>query len=195
MMRHLAFVAAVFVAAAAGCGSPQPHFYTLSSMGTASQGGTPANVSVVVGPVSIRPVFDQPQIVVTTGPNQVTFDEFNRWATPLPDDISRVVAQDLVSVLGTPHVTLFKQSMNAESDYRVAIDIQAFDSTLGEAASLNAAWIVRRARDGKSQAGRTSVREVPGDKGFDALAAAHSRAIARLSGDIGTAIRQLQQKP
>jgi ABC-type uncharacterized transport system auxiliary subunit len=70
---------------AAGCASPQSHFYTLSRTvaPTATATPTPLNVSVVVGPVSIPAIVDLPQIVVSTGPNQVSLDEFNRWASPL----------------------------------------------------------------------------------------------------------------
>ena len=57
----------------------------------------------------------------------------------------------------------------------------------------NAVWIVRRAKDGRSQTGRTTVREPTGDKSFDALAAAHSRALARLSQDVADAIRALDR--
>ena len=37
------------------------------------------------------------------------------------------------------------------------------------------------------------VREVPGDKSFDALAAAHSRALSRVSQDIADAVRTLSR--
>ena len=56
-------------------------------------------------------------------------------------------------------------------------------------------WIVRRARDGKSETGRTTVREPATDKGYDALAAAHSRALGRMSQDIADAIRALDRAP
>lgn len=195
-MRRLASIAALCTTAiiAAGCASPTTHFYTLSA--TALPAGAPASrpsgLSVIVGPVSIPVLLDQPQIVLSTGPNQVSFDEFNRWATPLAADISRVLALDLMEELGTPRVSLALQSLNADADYRVAIDVQGFDSTLGQAVALNAAWTVRRTRDGKTQTGRTTVHEPANGSGFDALAGAHSRALARLGQDVAGAIRVLQ---
>jgi uncharacterized lipoprotein YmbA len=195
-MRRLASIAALcsIAAIAAGCASPATHFYTLSV--TAAPAGAPAlrpsGLSVLVGPVSIPVLLDQPQIVVSAGPNQVSFDEFNRWATPLAADISRVLALDLMATLGTPRVALAQQTLNAEADYRVAIDVQGFESALGEAATLNAAWTVRNTRDGKTQTGRTSVREPANGNGFDAIAAAHSRALARLSQDIAGVVRAFE---
>ena len=64
-------------------------------------------------------------------------------------------------------------------------------SALGEAAMLDAVWNVRRTKDGKAETGRTTVRETVQEKGYDALAAAHSRALARLSRDIAAAVAAL----
>ena len=75
----------------------------------------------------VVPAIDNvPQIVVNTGPNQVRLDEFNRWASPLQNNIVRVVAQNLVTLLGTPQVTLFQEALNADSEYHVAIEVQSF---------------------------------------------------------------------
>jgi hypothetical protein len=197
-MRRIASTAALctIAAFAAGCASPPSHFYTLSRTATPTGAPTakPANLSVVVGPVSIPAIVDQPQIVVSTGPNQVWLDEFNRWASPLQNNISRVVAENLVSMLGTPRVSLFQQSLNADAEYRVAIEVQSFESAPGEAATLNAVWIVRRTKDGKAETRRTTVREPVAEKGYDALAVAHSRALARLSADIAEMIRALDRE-
>ena len=182
-----------FVLLAAGCAStPASRFYTLSA--TTTPAVTSSDLLVVVGPVSVPAVVDRPQIVVTAGPNQMRLEEFNRWASPLQDNISRVVAQNLVMMLGTPRVALSSQTVSAtDVGYRVAVEVQSFDSTLGEAATLDAAWIVRRMGDGRTQTGRTTVREAVQEKSYDALAAAHSRAVARLSQDIADAVRALER--
>ncbi|MGH7347773.1 MAG: PqiC family protein [Candidatus Rokuibacteriota bacterium] len=161
--------------------------------GTATPAATSSNRSVAVGPVSIPAEVDRPEIVVSTGPNQVQLDEFNRWASPLQNNIARVVAENLVAMLGTPRVTLFAQALSADADYRVAIEVQSFRSAPGEAAVLDAVWTVRRAQDGRTDTRRTSVREAVRENGYDALAAAHSRALARLSRDIADAVRALDR--
>ena len=144
-----------------------------------------------MGPVSVPAVVDRPQIVVNVGPNQVRLEEFNRWAAPLQNNIARVVADNLVLMLGTPRVILSEQLLSADADYRAAIEVQSFQSAPGEAAMLDAVWSVRRAKDGKAETGRTTVRETVQEKGYDALAAAHSRALARLSQDIAAAVAAL----
>ncbi|MGQ0593088.1 MAG: PqiC family protein [Gammaproteobacteria bacterium] len=193
MMRRLAAIATLcaLAALAAGCASPPSRFYTLS--GTTTPAATSSTVSVAVGPVSIPAEVDRPEIVVSTGPNQVQLDEFNRWASPLENNMARVIAENLVAMLGTPRVSLFPQALSADADYRVAIEVQSFRSVPGEAAVLDAVWTVRRAQDGRTETRRTSVREAVQENGYDALAAAHSRALARMSRDIADAVRALDR--
>ena len=193
-MRHLTACAipCAFIILMAGCAStPAARYYTLSAAPTPA--ATPSDLSVVVGPVSVPAVVDRPQVVVTAGPNQVQIEEFARWASPLQNNIARVVAENLVALLGTPHVTLFPQTLSTDAGYRAVIEVQGFESTPGEAATLDAVWTVRRMKDGKTDTGRTTVREAVQEKDYDALAAAHSRAVGRLSQDIANAVTALDR--
>ncbi len=184
-------IVCMLAALAAGCASSPSRFYTLSA--TATPSAASSKLSVAVGPVSVPAAVDQPQIVVNTSANQVTFDDFNRWASPLQDNIARVVAENLVALLGAPRVTLFPQTLNADVDYRVQIEIRNFESAPGKSASLDAVWTVRRTKDGKTETGRTSAREKVDDNGYEALAAAHSRGLARLSQDIADVVQTLDR--
>lgn len=193
-MHRIAVIAALYavVGLAAGCAStPASRFYTLSA---ASGPAAPSsNLSIAVGPVTVPAVVDRPQIVVSMGPNQVRLEEFNRWAAPLQNTIARVVADNLVQMLGTPRVFSAVQTLSVDADYRAAIDVQSFQSAPGEAAILDAVWSVRRTKDGKVETGRTTVRETVQEKSYEALAAGHSRAVARLSSDIANAVRSLER--
>ena len=194
MIRHLVAIPTLcaLVALAAGCAStPASRFYTLSAASTPAAASS--DLSVVVGPVSVPAVVDRPQIVVRVSPNQVRPDEFNRWASPLQNNIARVVAENLVAMLGTPRVVLSSQTLSPDADYRAAIEVQHFESALGETAMLDAVWTVSRAKDDKSRTGRTTVREAVSETSYDALAAAHSRAVARLSRDIADTVRALDR--
>jgi uncharacterized lipoprotein YmbA len=184
---HLILIA--FVAATAvGCSASAPaRFYNLDS--TAKPDGSPAaRAAVMVGPVSIPASVDQPEFVVQVAPNRVEVEEFNRWVAPLSDGIARAVAGDLTVLLGTPDVAT-TPLVNFNPSYWVTIDVQRFDSIPGQEALLEAVWTVRRTTGGETRSGRTLARETVQGDGFDALAAAHSRALAKMSGDIAAAIR------
>ena len=193
-MRPVALLAIVGVATvlAAGCATPPPfRFYTLSAVAAAAP--TPSTLVVALGPVTVPAMVDRPEIVVATGPNEVRLDDFNRWASPLSDNLSNVLAEDLALLLGTPRVIRFPQPLAADPDYRVAVDVRAFDSTLGESASVDALWTVRRTKDKRTQTGHTSVRVAVADTSYKTLAAAHSQAVAKVGRDIAEAIVTLQR--
>ena len=196
MARRIAQLISIALVAivAAGCSTAPSRFYALDS--TAIADGAPAaHAAVMVGPVTVPAAVDRPEFVVQVAPNRDEVDEFNRWVAPLNDAIARAVAGDLVVLLGTPDVAT-ETLANFVPDYRVTIDVQRFESIRGQAAILEAMWNVRKMAGGKTRSGRTAAREPVQGQGFDALAAAHSQAIAKMSADIAAAIRaEAGQKP
>jgi uncharacterized protein len=189
MKKHFQyFIALASIAVfAAGCASAPSQFYTLNS--TAKTDGSPAvNYAVCVGLVSVPAEVDRPQFTVQVAPNRVAVDEFNRWAAPLGDNIARAVAGDLAVLLGTPSVSAAPLA-NFNPDYLVTIDIQQFVSVPGKSALVDAVWTVRKTTGGAAKSGRMVASEPMTGGSFDALAAAHSRALAKVSGDIAAAIR------
>ena len=179
---------ALVALAAAGCGrSAISRFYTLDSVATPDAGPL-ASYAIVVGPVTVPASVDRPEFVVQVTPNRVAVDEFNRWAGPLDESIARVVAGDLATLLGTPRVAA-APAADFEAAFRVTINVQRFDSIPGHEVVVEAVWAVRKAKGGETRSGRTVARESVTDPSFDALAAAHSRALAKVSQDIAAAIR------
>jgi uncharacterized lipoprotein YmbA len=174
----------------AGCGASAPaRFYTFQSS-AAPDGLPPASYGIVVAQVSVPAVVDRPQFVVQVAPNRVEIDEFNRWAAPLGETIADAVATDLSVRLGTPNVaTAMRASFNPA--FRVTIDVQRFDSIAGEAAVVEAVWAVTTVASGRTLSGKTIARESLQGAGFDAIAAAHSRALTQLTRDIAAAIRKV----
>jgi uncharacterized lipoprotein YmbA len=194
MARRIAQLSIALMAVmAVGCSTAPSRFYSLASTSTAD-GTPPTTAAVMVGPVTIPAAVDQPEFVVQVAPNRVEVNEFNRWVSPLSDSIARAVAGDLVVLLGTPEVAN-SQLANFVPEYRVTIDVQRFESVQGQAATVEAVWTVRKTAGGEIRSGRTVAREAVQGQGFDALAAAHSQAIAKISGDIAAAIRaEAEQK-
>lgn len=182
-----ALLTALLAMLLAACASPAARFYTLTGAPPAAEAAGP---SVAIGPVTIPAAVDRPEIVTTVAPNEVWPDEFNRWAAPLADAIGLALAQDLAASLPTPRVTL-AAATTYEPEYRVAIEVQRFESVTGGYALQDAVWTVRRSRDGAARNGRTTTREPAAGATYEALAAAHSKALARLGQDIAQAIKAL----
>lgn len=190
---RVAILLSLTLAAAAGCGSsPKRNFYTLqappgtSARSQVSQVGQPA---IVVGPVTVPDTVDRAQIVLRTGDNRLEISDLHRWAEPLRSEIGQVLAANLSRDLGGTQVFVQGwETAAGEPEIRVAVDVLRFDSVLDDAATVEAAWVVRR-NQGLPVRGRTAARELLRGQGYEALAAAHARALARISRDIAGVIR------
>jgi uncharacterized lipoprotein YmbA len=84
---------------------------------------------------------------------------------------------------------------NFDATYRVTIDVHRFESLRNvakqnEGVLIEAVWVVRRSEGGAARSGLTVARESAQGSDFDALVAAHSRAMAKVSADIAAAIRK-----
>lgn len=179
---------ALLLAAVSGCSTAPAHFYALEATAASDSGAAPLSGRILVVPVSVPAAVDRPQLVVQTAPNRLRVDEFHRWAAPLSEGIAEAVAGDLVRLLGTPDVAVAPLA-NFKPTYVVTIEVQRFESVAGQSATIDAVWTVRKTGGAETRVGRTVAREAVPASGVDALAAAHSRALVKLSGDIAAAIR------
>lgn len=183
-------IAAVLLLLAAGCGSsPTVRYYTFAGQSAEKAEGSSGSVgkyAVAVGPVTVPSTVDRPQIVIQVAPNRVALLDDQRWAEPLNSAIPRAIASDLGQLLGMPTV-LFPQDSMADVKYRVAIEIRNFISVPGEAATVEATWIVFGPHDALKR-GQLLAREPVKDAGYEALVEAHGRALMKVSRAVAATI-------
>ncbi len=188
--RPAAALLAAALLALAGCGSsPVTHFYTLSPAAAPAGAAAGDAPTVAIGAVQLPDGLDRPQIVLRGAGNQVTFSEFERWLGSPKDEIAQAVAGALREALGGASVYAYPTSAGVRADVSVLLYVQRFDSALGDAAAVEVLWQVVPAK-GVARSGRTAVREAAAGPGYDALVAAHGRALAAVGRDIAAAIRE-----
>ena len=188
---RLAVLVVCLAFATAGCSrSPRVTFYTLEPAAQVEPFvAATALPSVAVGPVTLPEVVDRPQLVVRVAANRVDILESQRWAEPLKSEIPRLIAENLGRLLGSDRVSSYLQHAGANADYRVLLDFQRFESSAGEAVTIEAVWSLRRGTGGVPKTGHSLVREPVAAAGYDPLVAAYSRALLAVSRDLATAIR------
>ena len=191
------FIAVLLV----GCRSSAPpvQFYTLNSLSPATEKTNPTdaapNIAVGVGPVQIPQALDRPQIVTRTGPNKIMLDEFHRWASPLQEDFARVLAENIAFLLAIDRVAVYPWEVDFTPDYRIALDINYFEGQWGKNVLLDVVWRITDQAGQKTLAVKKSVITEPlSAADYEALVAAKSQAIARLSREIVQEIRNLQAR-
>jgi|GEM_PF-218728 len=175
-----------------GCAnSPEPRYYTLGIPAAVAgqDAGRKVSRNISIGPISIPEVVDRPQFVLQAGPNRVAMLEQHRWAQPLKSEISRVIAASLMQQVSGAWVTDYRNGAGQNIDFRVSIDVQRFESRPGEDVMIEALWVVRPNGNGEAKKGKSVVREALTGNDYEALAAAHGRALVAISQDIAAAIR------
>ncbi|MGH8662719.1 MAG: PqiC family protein [Burkholderiales bacterium] len=188
-------LAALLMLLAACASAPKERFYTLTD-GVGSAGATlpSQDYAVVVGPVFVPDVVDRPQFVLRMVGSEVKIADQARWAEPLRQAIGRVVAVNIAHGLNNARVSSQAQGSTGEADFRVVIDVQRFDSAPGVTATIEVTWTVRRIMSGEQETARVRIEEPVSGPDYEALVAAHARAIARVSDGIVTAIRASRQR-
>jgi uncharacterized lipoprotein YmbA len=183
-----ALALAAALAACVGAPAPREQFFTLASPNPGVAPPTSASPSAFVGPISVPAAVDRTSMVLSTGAHEVEISDRYRWAEPLRDGIARVVAETLSRELGSSRVLSSRMGAGTTVDYRVSIEVQRFDSSLEQGATLDALWTVTP-RAGAARTGRTFVHEADSTHTPGGIAAAHGRALQRLAADIANAIR------
>ena len=184
----LLLAAAAIVLAACGGSPVKESFYTLSGPQAPMPAASSAPASIFVGPVTVPEAVDRLPMVLRTAANQVEIDDAHRWAEPLKAAIPRVLAETLMREMATPNVRYTRVGSPPEADFRVAVEVQRFESSLAQGATVDALWTVTP-RQGTPRSGRSTVSEPAASADPGGVAAAHSRALERVGREIAAAMR------
>ena len=97
-------------------------------------------------------------------------------------------------LLGTDQVAVYPWQADFKPRYRIALKIRYFEGQWGEDVLLEAIWSVSNQQSQQTRSVRKSVINEPlsTTPDYEALVAAHSRAIAQLSREIVQEIQNLQ---
>lgn len=179
-----------------GClgGSPRPEYYRLAPTAV---GGEPVaalpELGIALGPLEFPRYLDLPEIVTRDGEHHLDVAEGPRWGGSLRSEVQRVLADDLAALLGTSRVATHPVEPRFPVDWRVLVDVRAFEGVRDEGVVLRARWVVARASDGRAAAVEASViREEVEGPGWEAYVAAHSAALETLARRIAERIAMLE---
>ncbi len=177
--RRLAL--ALLVSVGVGCTSAPVRYYTLTPPPDktlpASEPTLPIDVRVVHAP----PQLNRTELMVRTGPTEVTLLENERWASPVNDEIKAAVRLELQHRLGGTtgsHPSLTKLTLD--------IDVQRLEAELGRHALLEASWRATLPGAGQPPSGaRVTTCTFRADEeihsGYAGMVAGYQREIAALA--------------
>src|SRR6266540_1085900 len=171
----------------AACTSPPSRFYILHTLSASEMMPPVAQAErgpiIGVGPVNLPKYLDRPQIVTRASQQQLVIGEFDRWAEPLPENVSRVLAENLALLMSTDHALLFPWPRAAAIDYQVRVDVWRFDGTLGRESSLIARWSILDRNERELLTKKSQFTAAVGTREYEALVAALNQMLEALSRD------------
>ena len=189
-IAYVTMVVGVMMLTACGGRTPPAKFYILQPVEQSSTGRSlPLNVTLAVGPVAIPSAVDRAEIVTREAGNEISFSEYQRWASPLRSSIASVMAQNIATLLETERVTPFTQENIFQPTHRVVININRYDSQPAKEFLLDATWSIKELKSKKLLLIRNStIRESLASAEYEELVAAQSKALSALSQEIATAL-------
>ena len=191
----LAACAIVVLGGMSGCAnSRDARFYVLTPLPATDGPKTPPGrplPAVGLRPVELPAELDRPQIVTRSGRNELSLAEFDRWAAPLGDQFTRVLAEDLAILIPTDRVEVFPWAKDTPIDCEVVVEVLRSEGTLGGSYWLTATWTVfKRNERGTAIRSKTSYSE-PAGASYADMVAVQSRLVAALGRDIAKAVQEL----
>ncbi len=183
------FLSMIALSLAVGCspGSRPVKFYLLQPMGKpeAHQAvmQTPRPVLVGLGPVEIPAYLDRPQIVTGNAGAELQLAEYHRWAEPLRDTITRILAENLALFMVDGQVLTFPWNRTISPDVQVEVKLSRFHVDATGSCELKADWTVFK-RNKPVLMKEFHTRTLAAGPDYEAKVAAQSQALAKFSQEI-----------
>lgn len=182
-----------------GSQTPPTRFFVLNSLHSTENETKPVTdlkeAIVVIGPITLTQVLDRPQIIIRQSDNEIRVSDLDRWAEPLHENLSRVIADNLSILLAKGRVIRFPPSSSIPFEYQVLIEVTRFDGKPGDAVILRARWAILGDNGETVLLKQESVLNEPtGGDTIAAMVSAQSRLVAQFSHDIAEALKTLQKR-
>lgn len=183
-----------------GCAgtTPPSNFYMLSALPESESEiqkvAVEGRAAIGIGPINFPEYLNRSQIVTRLSPNELKIGTFNRWAESLKTNFSRVLMENLSTLLNTDYIFLYPWRNSLAIEYQIMVDVIRFDATAGEKATLSARWTVLR-EDGKILIlkKKATFSEPIGSSDYEAMVSALSQTLMDFSREIAMSFNTLSQ--
>jgi uncharacterized lipoprotein YmbA len=132
---YLRFAVAGLVSVGVGCTSAPVRYYTLTPPPDKTLPASETTLAIDVRVVHTPPQLNRAELIVRTGPTEVTLLDNERWASPVNDEIKDAVRLELQRRLGR-----MTGSRPAITKLMLDIDVQQLEAELGRYVLIEASW-------------------------------------------------------
>ncbi|MEJ7597709.1 MAG: PqiC family protein [Kofleriaceae bacterium] len=179
------------IAAAASCRSSRTYYYTLVAPPDEAATMPTDELQLDVLPVEVPPEVDRAEIVIRESRGQLTPVDTRAWISPLPRELRRAFSNELAHDLGARDIAGVTPAEGTPT-YRVKLAVLRFEAELGKRTVVDATSTVREAAGAKpTLVCSHRVHEVA-SAGYDGIAEAYQRALAKIAKQVAGSIRSLR---
>jgi uncharacterized lipoprotein YmbA len=178
---YLRFAVAWLVSMGVGCTSAPVRYYTLTAMPDKTLPASERTLLVDVRVVHVPSQLNRAELMVRSGPTEVTLLENERWASPVNDEIKDALRLELQRRLG--RVTGLSPPL---AKLTLDVDVQHLEAELGQYALLEASWSATLSATGqRSTSARVTTCTFHADErihaGYSGIVEGYQREVAALA--------------
>jgi len=202
-MKMIAIGACAILATGCSVLSPQPDrskFYILTPVSdSGAMAASPPSTStysqltIGVGPVDFPDYLRRLAVVTRVAPNRIDLSDEKRWAEPLDKNFTRVLSENLATLLNTQRIEKYPWALRVKVDYQVEVDVQRFETTSDGQTQLVASWIIRDGPSDKILYASQTTAGAPAGPDELSASSALSSDLATLSEQIASRVTELRQ--
>lgn len=176
----------------AGCTSAPTRFYVLTPLQVGAAVDGVEGLTLGIDPVRLPTLLDRPHIVMRIDDNERRLAEFARWAEPLDENVTRVLAENLSALLGNEQIVRLPSVRAVAIDRRLVVDVLRFDATPGTEAVLEVRWRLYDPNTGAMLLTRHETHASPvGGDDHGSVVSAMSEVLAEFSRGVAAALIRL----
>ncbi|HWZ70932.1 MAG TPA: PqiC family protein [Casimicrobiaceae bacterium] len=181
MSRYSLRFALVWLASAVGCTSVPVRYYTLTPPPDQASPASQTSLAIDVRVVHTPPQLNRPELMLRTGPTEVTLLDNERWASPVKDELKDAVRLELQRRFS--RMTGLRPEL---TKLTLDIDVRHLEAELGRYALLDVSWSATlTATDQRSNGAQAATCTFRADEkihaGYAGIVEGYQREVAALA--------------
>ncbi len=186
-----------------GCGSTKPsRFYVLTPVSKPEsemiKSGGHSEISVGIGVLKFPDHLLRPQIVIQTSSNKLDYAEYDRWAEPLDENFTRVMAENLSKMIPTESVYIYPWKSTVNVQYQVDFEVERFSQGPDKSVTLVVFWSIFDAATAREILRQKTTLSQPGPGSdpvnYESVVEAMSRLVEKLSLQVVSELKSISER-
>jgi uncharacterized protein len=148
-------------------------------------------LTLAIGPIKFPGYLDRRALVKRLSQNRFAVADNDFWAEPLEENFSRILSENLSILLQTDRIVVYPWVRTQRPSYQVQVEVLRFEPNAEQLVELWARWMILDDTKKTIRLKDSYFSQPVKDKSTEASVAALSEAVADLSREISSALREI----